>query len=282
VGYSREDLRRGGVDWLHMALPEYEAADGRAVTELRTTGICKPYEKEYRHKDGHRVPILVGGALFEGSPREGVAFVLDLSERRRAEKRQKLLLDELNHRVKNTLATVQAITAQTLRTAPSPEAFQTAIEDRLLALSQTHDLLTEGSWEGVGLRDLLMKVMAAYGTLDCGRLAMQGPPIWLGPRAVVTLGMAFHELATNAAKYGALSPPSGRVEITWGVLAGDLRIDWQERGGPPVAAPRRRGFGSRLIERGIAQGLSGAAHLAFEGDGIRCTMEIPLDRVSAN
>jgi PAS domain S-box-containing protein len=281
VGYSREELLSGRVSWADMTPPEHAPADERAKAEIAATGSCRPYEKEFVHKDGRRVPVLVGGALLEGSRDEGVAFVLDLTARRRAEQRQKLLLHELNHRVKNTLATVQAVAAQTLRTAESPDAFCRAFESRLLALSQTHNLLNRCNWEGVYLRDILELELAPYQGPGGRSFALAGDGVRLGPVTTVTLGMALHELVTNAAKYGALSVPTGKVHVTWQIDSRDrLRLEWHEQGGPPVQAPRRRGFGSRLIEKGLARELAGQVRLDFLRSGLRCTMDMSLERAS--
>ncbi|WP_437646140.1 sensor histidine kinase [Sorangium sp. So ce362] len=253
---------------------------------MRSTGQFQPFEKELFRKDGSRVPVLLGGARFEGSDDQGVAaFVLDVSERKQAEERQRLLLNELNHRVKNTLAIVQAIAVQTLRMADSPRAFTDAFLARLLALSQTHNLLNETSWLGAGLRDIVCAELAPHADCDAERVRVTGEDVRLRPEAAVTLGMAFHELATNAAKYGALSQPSGRVAVTWNVSAQGheplLCLKWQETNGPPVRPPRRRGFGSRLIERDLQRQLTTEVRLDFLPEGVRCVMYLPLERVVA-
>ncbi len=281
AGYSREDLRSGRISYIGMTPPEWQAATLNAMEQLKAGGTCRPYEKEYVRRDGSHVPVLVGPALFEDSKNEGVAFILDLTERKEAEKRQTVLLDELNHRVKNTLATVLANSAQTFRTAESPEAFHEAFEGRLLALSQTHNLLNQSCWTGVSLRDVLMQELAPYDSVDGGRFLLDGDGLKLGPIMAVTLGMAFHELATNAAKYGALSVPGGRVRVAWRISSpGRLHLEWQEMDGPPVLPPRRRGFGSRLIEEALAGDLDAKVRLHFLSQGVRCSMEMPLDRIS--
>ena len=199
---------------------------------------AQPYEKEFFRKDGSRVPVLLGSATFSGAPDEGVAFVLDLTEQKQAEQRLKLMVDELNHRVKNTLATVMAISAQSRRTATSLEAFHQAFQGRLVALSKTHNLLNQTFWTGVGLRDLVEQALAPYAEAADGRVVIEGEDVRLGPIAAVTLGMALNELASNAAKYGALSTPSGQVRVGWRPGApGRLKLDWEESGGPPVRAP---------------------------------------------
>ncbi|MFS8066916.1 MAG: sensor histidine kinase, partial [Byssovorax sp.] len=206
------------------------------------------------------------------------------SERKQAEERQKLLLNELNHRVKNTLMIVQAIAGQTLRMADSPRAFTEAFGSRLLALSQTHNLLNETSWKGASLHDVVCAELAPHANGDAGRFSLIGEDVRLRPEAAVTTGMVFHELATNAAKYGALSLPSGHVQVTWSLNAGAagqwIHLEWLERQGPPVQAPRRKGFGSRLIERDLGRQLAGDVRLEFLPGGVRCVMDLPMDRVA--
>jgi PAS domain S-box-containing protein len=283
IGYDREEVLSGRIRWNDITPREWDEVDARVLAELRATGRCDPFEKEYIRKDGSRVPVLVGVATFSGAPEAGVAFVLDLTERKQAEARQKVMIDELNHRVKNTLATVTAIAAQTLRTAQSPKAFQEAFQGRLAALSKTHDILNRTFWTGVGLRDLAEEELTPIAGRNEGRIELSGKNVVLGPVAAVTLGMAFHELAVNAAKYGALSVSSGRVQVSWrSVGARRLRLEWRETGGPPVCPPSRRGFGSRMIEQVLASELRGKVRLDFSPQGLRCTMDMALDQVTAH
>jgi two-component sensor histidine kinase/CHASE1-domain containing sensor protein len=197
-----------------------------------------------------------------------------------AEEQMRLLLDELNHRVKNTLATVQSVAAQTLRDGQSPRQAREVFEARLMALSQAHDLLTRDRWRGAGLADLVAVEIAPYEAGRTGRVGVEGPSVWLPPNAALALGMALHELVTNAVKYGALSGPEGRVDIRWSVTgeAPERRLSlyWVESGGPPVAKPRRRGFGTRLIVSGLARQLDGEVSLDFAPAGVRCTIDMPL------
>jgi two-component sensor histidine kinase len=201
----------------------------------------------------------------------------DMTDRVRAEEQRKLLLDELNHRVKNTLATVQSIAAQTLRVTPEPRAFRAAFEARLMALSGVHNLLTDGNWEGARLEDVLRAELAPHGG---DRFRLDGPPVRLTAQEALTFALVTHELATNAAKYGALSSPDGRVSIDWSAPPdGDRRrlvLDWRENGGPPVSAPSRQGFGSRLIERSIRNDMHGETTMSFDPDGLRCRISIRL------
>ncbi|MGZ6020215.1 MAG: PAS domain-containing protein [Phenylobacterium sp.] len=209
------------------------------------------------------------GVFVEGS---------DVTDRVMVERQQKLLLDELNHRVKNTLSTVQAIADQTLRTNPDPQGFRRAFEARLMALSDTHNLLTATNWISADLRQVAQLEFRPYGP---ERYRLKGPAVALSPARALALGLLFHELATNAAKYGALGGGGrGQVEVGWRIGgdagAEELEIDWRETGGPPVVAPTRRGFGSRLIERSLQGQLGGEATLDYAPDGVRCRIRLPL------
>jgi two-component sensor histidine kinase len=205
---------------------------------------------------------------------------MDVTERKEAEERQRLLLNELNHRVKNTLATVQSIASQTLRTAPSSTAFRDAFEARIVALSKTHNLLTDQNWRGASLHDLVISELRPHaGGREGGgsRILLESErDIRLNPKAAVALGMAMHELATNAVKYGALSTPGGQVTVRSRIMDDRLTMDWIESGGPPVQAPDRRGFGSRLLEQGLAGELAGDVSLDYVSTGLTCHMELPL------
>ena len=196
----------------------------------------------------------------------------------KAAERQKLMIDELNHRVKNTLATVQSIAMQTARSHPDPRTFAESFQARLMALSHTHDLLTRSHWEGADLGAVLAHETEAHGP---HRITPVGPPVALNPAAALSFGMIFHELATNAAKYGALSTGDGRVFVDWSVqdlTNRKLVIFWREQGGPSVTEPSRRGFGSRLIERNVRHDLAGEAKLVYASDGFNAEISLPLDR----
>ncbi len=245
-------------------------------------------EKRLVRKDGRVIWISVRSSPVRdaaGKLLYLVRVVQDVTERKAAERRQKLLIDELNHRVKNTLARVQSLAAQTARGTPEPGEFRARFEGRLLALSKAHDQLTHHHWENAELREVAEASLAPYA--EAGRVVLRGEKVMLRPRAVLTLAMAFHELTTNAAKYGALSVPGGRIELNWRMLAGEaerpprLRIDWTEKGGPPVNTPDRRGFGSRLIEGSIAAELGGHARLVFAPEGLGCEIVVPLEPVAS-
>ncbi|WP_332770202.1 sensor histidine kinase [Phenylobacterium sp.] len=224
-----------------------------------------------------------GRAVYDdrGSPVRMAGVSLDITERKLAEERQRALLDELNHRVKNTLATVQSIAMQTSRTAETVAAFEEAFLARIGALARAHDLLTEVAWDGASLTRVISQTLAPYvGQGQSNRVNLSGPDVRLGPNAAVTLTMAFHELATNAAKYGAFSSLAGRVHVKWNLDSSSdpvaVEIDWRETGGPKVTPPDRRGFGSRFIEKGLAREFDGEVQLVFDPEGLRCHMRLPL------
>ncbi|MFC5083826.1 PAS domain S-box protein [Microvirga arabica] len=213
----------------------------------------------------------------------GVAF--EITERKLWEERQRLLINELNHRVKNTLATVQSIALQSFRhTNAATGSNVTAFQERLFALARAHDILTRDNWEGAELRDIVGEVIEPYCRESSGRCDIDGPRVRLTPSMALALSMAVHELATNAAKYGALSVSDGQVSISWSIAPGEprqLTLCWQERGGPPVAFPARNGFGTRLIERSLAQELAGEVSLAYVPTGVVCTVKAPLPEAMA-
>jgi len=243
-------------------------------------------ETEYRTvtPQGETRWILVRGrAVYDqrGAPIRMAGVSLDITARKLAEERQRALLDELNHRVKNTLATVQSIALQTRRTAKTLPAFERAFLARIGALAQAHDLLTEVAWEGASLNRVIGQTLAPYvaqGEPD--RISIAGPDVRLGPNAAVTLTMAFHELATNAGKYGSFSTADGQVDVKWRIDSSSdptaVEIEWRELGGPKVEPPARRGFGSRFIETGLAREFDGEVRLVFGADGVCCHMRLPI------
>jgi PAS domain S-box-containing protein len=202
---------------------------------------------------------------------------VDVTDVKVAQEHQELLINELNHRVKNTLATVQSIASQSLRNAASPADARDAVERRLFALSRAHDVLTRENWESAGIGEIVRQAMEPYMSHGAERFALAGPDVRLAPRVALAVAMALQELATNAVKYGALSTLEGRIAVRWSLDRAEagprLLLRWEESGGPPVAPPQRRGFGSRLIERSLAQDLDGAARIEFAPGGVVCTLE---------
>ena len=209
----------------------------------------------------------------------GVNMLVDVTERKQAEQRQQLLMNELNHRVKNTLATVQSIAAQSLKGASDRE-LRTTFDARLISLSRTHDLLSREIWESASLRELLLLGLEPYRSEESTRFVLEGPELTVNPKAALALGLAFHELATNAAKYGALSKPNGQVRVVWDVLKSSepstLRLKWTETGGPSVKKTGRKGFGTIVIERGLSLDLDGEVQVDFNPSGLIFTVDIPL------
>lgn len=204
----------------------------------------------------------------------------DITDRKKAEEQRTLLINELNHRVKNTLATVQSIASQTLRNASTVQDAKEAFEGRLMALARVHDVLTTESWEGAELMDIVAQALAPYRSFGEERLTMGGPEVRLSPRIALALSMALQELTTNAVKHGALSNATGKVDIVWDIERAEpesrLHLRWQESGGPPVQIPTRQGFGSRLIERSLARELNGDVQIKFHPEGVLCTVNAPL------
>ena len=210
-----------------------------------------------------------------------IGSTLDITERKRAEERLRLMVHELNHRVKNSMAVVQAISSRTLRDSDSPEAAARNLTSRLLALARAHDLLTAESWEGADLAEVVSRSLGAVGAAP-ERLQIAGPRFRLRPTAALTFALVFHELATNALKYGALSSECGRLSVEWSLdpAAQRLRLSWRESGGPPVSPPSRKGFGTQLIQRGLAVEAAGDVRLDYAPEGLVCTIEGDAERLA--
>jgi PAS domain S-box-containing protein len=236
-----------------------------------------------RRKDGTLVDVSVSATrMTDRSGRVlGVSAIFrDITERKRWEEHQRLLINELNHRVKNTLATVQSIASQSLRIASTPAEARHAVEERLFALSRVHNVLTRENWEGAAIREVVDEAVAPYQPKGRDRIRITGPDLRLSPRMALAVAMVLQELATNAVKYGALSNDAGEVRLEWRIdpegKEPRLHLNWTESGGPAVTTPTRRGFGTRLIERSLAQDLEGEVLLAFQPAGLICTIQAPV------
>lgn len=271
-------------DWLRILHPEdLDRVVQKWYDSVKTQG---DYQDEYRIllPNGGLRWINSQGRVFFDIQKRPVYFIgifQDITEQKHAEEQQRFFLDELNHRVKNTLATVQSIASQTLRTTENPAQFKEAFEGRLLALSKTHNLLTRKSWREAELRDVAEQELAPYRKQGDTRVVLNGPNVKLPARYAINLGLVLHELVTNAAKYGALSTNTGRLEMNWTIVESEdrpdqLRIHWTESGGPPVAPPKRQGFGSRLIRRSIEGELGGYMVLNFAEGGVAYDISVPL------
>jgi two-component sensor histidine kinase len=243
-------------------------------------------EITWENPSGRRGTILVNSAPVkdaDGRVVAAVAAIFDITDRKQAMERQKLLLDEINHRTKNAMATIQAIARLSSRTATSFEEFVLGFQARLVALSHAYDLLTRYRWEGADLTDVIQTTLAPH--LQGERISIDGRNIYLRPKQALALTSGIHELATNSVKYGALSTPAGQVEISWTIPEtghdAAVRLTWLERGGPGVARLERRGFGTRFVEQVLPAELDGRVTLEFLGTGVRCVIYFPINQRSA-
>jgi len=261
-----------------------EAAIPLAVEALASTKSTstpgRSAEQEFLTAENDSLRLLLEQAGIDAKALLAQAGI-DAKEREAADKLQKLILDELHHRIKNTLATVSAIASQSLRTATSIEHGQQAIEGRLIALGRAHDLLMQVSWANASLVDTVRGATAPYDGQSAGRLSIDGPDIGITSGAVIALAMTFNELCTNTTKFGALSAPAGRVDIAWTIddEAQRLRLTWTEKGGPAVEPPTRRSFGTRLIGS-LGQQLNGQVQLHYQPTGFVHTLDAPLNSLS--
>lgn len=274
-GYERGELLDSDIEVL---VPPSVKSDHPAWRAGHLAGGRSPAKREVMgwRKDGREIPLEVGVnpiLTFDGI--RVIATVADIAERKQQEAQRELLLAELNHRVKNTLAVVQGLAYQTFRNIDMPARH--AFEGRLQALATAHDLLTRSHWESTSLGQLVNDTLQPAGA-NRTRIVADGPAIRLSPHAALTIALALHELYTNTLKYGALSNETGTVSLTWRYLegAGKLRIEWRESGGPPVTRPQHRGFGSLLLEKTLARDLDGGVTLAFEQTGVVCVIEMPM------
>lgn len=282
--YAR--MRGVGVDELVGAsfwdfIPQNEHADVLKMMDSLTRESPEVrIENRFRTAAGERWTHWTNRVLaFDDNGRwsEAQSIGVDIHDRRQAEEHRKLLLDELNHRVKNTLAVVQAIAQQSFREAGAPPEARRAFQGRLSAMAQAHNLLTRSHWSPTPLQEVATEAVAVCGAASA-RIQIGGPAVMLAPRQALSLAMALHELSTNALKYGALSVDTGRVDLKWGLDEDGARIAivWRERDGPPVTPPAQRGYGSTMIERALAHEIGGAARLKFEPGGVVCEIEAPL------
>lgn len=240
-------------------------------------------EDIFIRKDGTFYPVAFTASPIQDDLSNTVGTIIevrDISAEKRAQQQQRVLIDELNHRVKNTLASVQSIVAQTLRNEPDRSRARSSIEGRLITLSRAHDVLTRETWQGASLHEIVYEAISAFQSGEA-RIDVRGSEVRLMPRQALALSMAFHELATNAIKHGALSRDQGRISVSWKpsptLSEGRvLRILWQERNGPQVHQPIHRGFGSRLLEVGLARELNGEVAVDFAAAGLMCKIEFPL------
>jgi PAS domain S-box-containing protein len=281
--YGTEELLDQNVK---MLMPEpYLSEHDQYLRNYRHTGQRKIIgigrEVVGRRKDGSVFPLeLSVGEVSLGDRRLFTGIIRDITDRKQAEQHRKLLVAELSHRVKNTLAVVISVAQQTFRLGQSTVDACASFEGRLQALAQTHSRLADSNWAGAPLRTVVEDEVAHYFDSGGSNIRMSGPDVVLTPKCALSLGMALHELATNSAKYGALSLKEGTVTIGWDWVKPEksqLRVRWIEQGGPDVMPPKRRGFGRFLLENGLAHELCGKVHLDFAREGLRCTIVFPIE-----
>jgi len=262
---------RHGVELPTDSLPMQRAARGEEV----------PNEiLEIRFANGERRTLLMRASPLRdasGTLNGAVCAAADVTERHRHEEHLRLLVNELNHRVKNTLAIVQSIAALTLKDGDA--ATHADFEQRLLALSAVHSLLTDENWDGARLMAVAQASLKAHLGGLRERISFAGEDFRIRPKSAVAISIALHELGTNAAKYGALSTERGSVAVRWTTGGERFRLTWEEVGGPPVRPPTRKGFGSRMIERGLAVELQGSARIDYRPTGVVCAIDAPLDAI---
>ena len=274
--YGHEDV--SGLSIRDVQPPETAAAFLQRLTMSRGSGVPTSLERSIDAAGGVRW-FTVTISPIAGSPPDAPRFAtaaLDITDRKRAESQQQLLLLELNHRVKNTLAVVQSLAQQTFRGDQASPAARRAFDARLAAVAAAHHQLVRQDWRAASINVLIADVVGPGCGANAERFDIAGPDVMLPPRTAVSLALALHELCTNAVKYGALSNDTGRVDVSWSLVGASpdrLRLIWQESGGPPVTVPSARGFGSRLIERALAAELEAPVELSFQPDGVRCVIE---------
>jgi two-component system, chemotaxis family, CheB/CheR fusion protein len=276
-GYTTDEAIGKSVTIL---IPSDRLHEETSILDRIRRGVrVERYETIRRRKDGSLVEIsLIVSPIRDADGRViGASKIAhDITERRRAQEQQQLLVAEIKHRIKNTLATVQAIAMQTMRTASIDE--REAFVGRLHALASAHDLVTLENWNRASMRDVVCRALDAFRGMQRNRFLLNGPDnVWLDASRSLLLAIAVHELATNAVKYGALSTGNGKVSVAWKYLENDgqrrAQLRWQESGGPPVKPPVNKGFGSHLLERAFEGGI-GSAHLDYDPQGLACVLEM--------
>ncbi|UHC20102.1 PAS domain-containing protein (plasmid) [Methylobacterium currus] len=284
-GYTADEVGPSGSWWKSHIHPDDRE---RVKTSIYAVidGVTEHWSDEYRflRADGRYADILDRGFVLRnerGRATRMIGAMLDITARKRAEEHQRLLTGELQHRVKNTLALVQAIASQTLRGATDINEMREAFASRLISLGRAHDILTQASWTAAPIGEVVEGALSVHRNAGPARIRISGPNVLMAAKPALSLALALHELATNAAKYGALSNERGIVDLRWHVvLAGDesrFSLIWSEQGGPPIlSAPQHKGFGSRLIERSFAAEVGGEVKLTYAPTGLVCRLEASL------
>ncbi len=280
-GYSEEEAV--GQTILMLVPDERRDEEPSILTQIKAGRIVEPYETQRQRKDGQLVEVLLSVSPIcdaNGNVIGASKTAQDITARKDAERLRSILVNELHHRVKNILATVIAIARQTIGRDKANHEDVEAFTNRLSSLSRAQDLLVHADWQQADLRAIVQQALSPY---PADAFAVSGPSVFLPPKAVVSLSLALHELATNAAKYGALSVLGGQVSISWKFeRVGDdrLTIIWEERGGPEVMPPARKGFGSTLVERLLAAELKGQTKFSYEKSGVICVIETEMSKLA--
>jgi len=287
TGYDRPEVLAQSFNFLLDAGCNEEA--GRLIKAAFDKRCEQDLEINFSRKDGSEfwADLFINSVEDEkGQVVQHFVSLVDTTRFKLVQKNAAMLIDELNHRVKNTLATVQSIVIQAVRNSDDPQIVRESIETRISALSRSHDLLGREKWDGAALRDLVREALAPFSATEGGaeRFTIEGENVRLSPKATLALGIAFNELATNAVKYGAFSNESGTISIKW-TLANEpdgrwLCLHWRENDGPQVTPPSRKGFGSRVLEQGLAHELNGKVGLNYAPGGFICTIHVPVPQAA--
>ena len=288
-GYAPDAIAQNSHWWkTHIHSDDRERVEAGISAVIH--GGIDHWSAEYRflRADGSYGDILDRGYVLrdaEGKPVRMIGAMLDMTERKRAEEHQRLLTGELQHRVKNTLALVQAVASQTLRGATDLATAREAFVARLVSLGRAHDILTQASWTAAPIIEVIESALCVDRRAETLRIRLSGPNVLLGASAALSISLALHELATNAAKYGALSNESGVVDLRWDVVHDEAAplfyLTLSEQDGPPIVGqPTRRGFGSRLIERSFTTEVGGEVELTYAPTGLVCRLEAPLASIA--
>jgi PAS domain S-box-containing protein len=281
LGYSREEAIGMAFRDLFTASDRELGADLAEIAKARENGRAED-TRWHQRKDGSRFWSNGMTMGIYGPELTGLLKILrDETPAKLADDQRVLLLNELNHRIKNTLATVQSITEQTLRAANVDPIVRRNLTNRLMAVSEAHNVLVHENWAGADLSTIVHQALAPHEHLGGSRFTVDGPAVRLSPQQAVSIALTLHELATNALKYGALSVPAGHVELLWNLAhdqtgARNISVLWRESGGPPVRPPERTGFGTRLIARSFGEESGGQARIDFPLAGVQCVMQLPL------
>jgi PAS domain S-box-containing protein len=273
-----------GRDWFELAVPAARRAEIRSefARLISRNGTANSFENTIRRNDGAERLIAWRNTVLQDSQGRAIGTLSsgeDVTDQREAQARERLLVQEVDHRAKNLLAVVQSVVQ--LTRGENIAEFKEAIAGRIQSLARTHGLLAAARWEGADLRQLVLDELAPYSRGDETRVRITGPALHLKPAAAQALALIVHELATNAAKYGALASPNGRVEIGWRTADERVRLDWSESGGPVVARPERRGFGSIVLQTSVERQLRGKVALDWKPEGLVCTLDLPGAEVLA-